>query len=120
MSCLGSVPGVRYWTVAEARAYLPRLRELVAQVKELAMVVERAGSNGHGPQPDDLRDALDELAAGDIILRDPASGLIDFHAKGADGVVYLLCWRQGEDELEWWHLPEEGFAGRKRLPRDPE
>ena len=24
-----------------------------------------------------------------------------------------------EDDLEWWHLPDEGFAGRKPLPRDP-
>jgi hypothetical protein len=45
--------------------------------------------------------------------------LIDFHARGADGVVYLLCWRLDEPDLGWWHLPEEGFAGRKPLPRDP-
>ena len=54
---------------------------------------------------------------GDIIVRDPHAGLIDFHALGSDGVVYLLCWRLGEDELEWWHLPDAGFAGRQRLPR---
>jgi len=33
--------------------------------------------------------------------------------------VYLLCWRDPEADLTWWHLPEEGFAGRKPLPRDP-
>ena len=66
----------------------------------------------------DAQEALSELEAGDIILRDPLSGLLDFHALGADGVEYLLCWRLGEDDLEWWHLPEEGFPGRKRLPRD--
>ena len=62
---------------------------------------------------------VEELKAGDIILRDATTGLIDFHALGADGVVYFLCWRLGEDDLAWWHLPEEGFPGRKPLPRDP-
>ena len=52
------------------------------------------------------------------MLRDPSVGLIDFHARGPDGVVYLLCWRLDEPDLAWWHLPEDGFAGRKPLPRD--
>ena len=51
------------------------------------------------------------------MLRELSTGLVDFHAVGDDGVVYFLCWRLEEDDLEWWHLPEEGFAGRKRLPR---
>jgi hypothetical protein len=69
--------------------------------------------------PAEVREALIELAKGDIILRDPRVGLIDFHARGPDGVDYLLCWRADEDDLGWWHLPEEGFPGRKPLPRDP-
>jgi hypothetical protein len=111
---------VRYWTVEEARAYLPRLAELLTAVRGAAGMTSRARSNGHrdGPGGVDPREAQDELAAGDIILRDPERGLIDFHALGPDGVVYLLCWRMGEDDLAWWHLPEEGFAGRKPLPRD--
>jgi hypothetical protein len=46
--------------------------------------------------------------------------LVDFPARGEDGVVYLLCYRLDEPDLEWWHRPEDGFAGRRRLPRDPE
>ena len=59
------------------------------------------------------------MDAGDIVLRDISRGLIDFHCRGDDGVIYFLCWLRDEDDLEWWHLPEEGFAGRKRLPRVP-
>jgi hypothetical protein len=110
---------VRYWTVAEARAYLPRLRELVERIRQAAAAVERARYNGRGAVGGGVRDALAELAEGDIILRDAGAGLVDFHARGADDVVYLLCWRADEDDLAWWHLPEEGFAGRKPLPRDP-
>jgi hypothetical protein len=113
---------VKFWTVAEARAYLPRLRELLAAVRGVAGGAAKAPSNGHGPigAAGAVRAALEELEAGDIILRDAESGLVDFHARGADGVVYLLCWRDPEIDLAWWHLPEEGFAGRKPLPRDPE
>jgi hypothetical protein len=111
---------MRFWTVDEARAYLPRLRELLTALQAAQRAVALARTNGHGATGPSASEALAELEAGDIVLRDPAVGLIDFHAQGADGVVYLLCWRADEEELEWWHLPEEGFAGRKRLPRvDP-
>jgi hypothetical protein len=111
---------VRYWSVAEARAYLPRLRELISAVRDAVGVATRSHSNGHGGSSSgiDAAAALEELAEGEIVLRDPERGLIDFRALGADGVVYLLCWQLGEDDLAWWHLPEEGFAGRKPLPRN--
>jgi hypothetical protein len=114
---------VRYWTVAEARAYLPRLRKLVGVIRHAAQA--HAGKipsvNGNRSPMIDAQEAFEELQAGDIILRDAHTGLIDFHARGADGVVYHLCWRFDDgDELSWWHLPSEGFPGRKPLPRDPE
>jgi hypothetical protein len=112
---------VRFWTVEEARAYLPRVKELVEVIRQAALV--RAGRhpspNGQRSLLVDAEEAFQELQEGDIILRDATTGLIDFHAEGRDGVVYYLCWKLGEPELAWWHLPEEGFPGRKPLPRDP-
>jgi len=113
---------VRYWTVEEARAYLPRVRELVETIRHatLARAGKAPSTNGdHSPMAD-AQQAFEELEAGDIVLRDPSTGLIDFRAMGTDGVVYLLCWHLGEDDLAWWHLPEAGIAGRQPLPRDPE
>ncbi len=40
--------------------------------------------------------------------------LVDFPALAADGVV-LLCWREGEDRIGWYHDPDAGFAGRRPL-----
>jgi hypothetical protein len=111
---------VRYWTVEEARAYLPRARELVERIKQASDAHAKVQTNGDTQPAGDVTVALAELAAGDIIMRDPHAGLIDFHALGADGVVYLLCWRLGEEDLGWWHLPDAGFAGRRPLPREPE
>lgn len=112
---------MRYWTVSEARAYLPRVRELAECIRYAAKLrAGEAGShNGQRAPIVEAQEALEELQEGDIIFRDAMTGLLDFHAKGADGVVYYLCWRLEEDDIGWWHLPEEGFPGRKPIPRDP-
>jgi hypothetical protein len=63
-----------------------------------------------GIQP--ILDGLEELG---IVLRDPARGLIDFPAVHLGRQVHL-CWQLGEDDIGWWHFPEDGFAGRHPLP----
>jgi hypothetical protein len=50
-------------------------------------------------------------------VKDPETGLLDFPAlRGGEEV--LLCWRAGEDAVEWWHGRDEGFAGRRRIDWD--
>jgi hypothetical protein len=119
---------VRFWTISEARAYLPRLRQLLDVLTTAALTAARARGNGKGsvrvesggsPPPVTPQEAVAELKQGSIALRDLASGLVDFPARDEDGVVYFLCWRREDDELGWWHLPEDGFAGRRPLPRSP-
>lgn len=106
---------MKLWTVPEARAYLPRLRELVALVQD-------AVTPGRDPFSLELRSgsehaeaALAELHEQGIILRQLPRGLVDFPSAGADGDVRFLCWKVDEPDLEWWHRPEDGFAGRRRL-----
>jgi len=132
----------RSWTVEEARQYLPRLRVLLAVLRKATDLATRARGNGHstmdpgdppraGPAPGDHeelhrqeqlspdmspRQALDEISQEGIILRDPSRGLVDFPSRRASGRIVLLCWQSGEDDLSWWHLPEEGFSGRRPLP----
>jgi hypothetical protein len=54
---------------------------------------------------------LDEL---DVVLRDIATGLIDFPAL-VNGRQVWLCWRLGEDQIGWWHELTAGVAGRRRI-----
>jgi hypothetical protein len=49
-----------------------------------------------------------------IVLRDIATGLLDFPARVA-GRPAWLCWRSGEAEVGWWHRQDEGFAGRRPI-----
>ena len=120
---------MRVWTLDEATAALPEVRVLVQRVRELIEESRDAGnqvsisSNGHGPSvtggSQELRDVLQELDGRGIIVRDPERGLIDFPAEAPDGRTYLLCWLDGEDTIDWWHWPEDGFAGRTPLSQPP-
>ena len=78
----------------------------------------------HGPRPAatgrraapldlDPQQALAELEEEGIVLRDPVRGLVDFPCLHPGGRVVQLCWQLGEEDLAWWHLPEDGFAGRR-------
>lgn len=50
-----------------------------------------------------------------VQLKDYSRGLIDFPCL-RDNRIVLLCWQLGEDEqIEWWHEVEAGFAGRQLL-----
>jgi hypothetical protein len=61
-----------------------------------------------------LADLVEEVHALGVVVKDLDSGLVDFPGL-RDGEPILLCWRLGEDEVGWWHRPEDGFAGRQPL-----
>ncbi len=122
---------MRYFTEDQARAYLPRLRRLLSLLRRSADLTVTAGTNGHAtvrtsataenaPLDLDPQQVLAELEDEGIVLRDPIRGLVDFPALHESGRVVQLCWQLGEEDLAWWHLPEDGFAGRRPLPLPPE
>jgi hypothetical protein len=47
-------------------------------------------------------------------LKDLAQGLVDFYTM-RDGTLAYLCWREGEDVIQYWHPLEGGFAAREEL-----
>lgn len=49
-----------------------------------------------------------------VELKDIDMGLVDFPAL-IDGEEVLLCWRQGEESIRYYHSRHEGFAGRKPI-----
>jgi hypothetical protein len=120
-----------YWTVEEANAALPRVREIVQRLRALVserrgqteQAAERVQGNGQGggdPGAADLERALDELTRDGIVLRDLDNGLVDFPGRSASGREYWLCWLVDEPEVAWWHWPETGFAGRRPLSDPPD
>ena len=47
-------------------------------------------------------------------VKDLDTGLLDFPTLYEGQEVYL-CWRLGEQRIEFWHAIEDGFRGRKPI-----
>ncbi|MGO9270021.1 MAG: DUF2203 domain-containing protein [Terriglobia bacterium] len=65
-----------------------------------------------------LKQAVAHIQDTGCILKDLETGLIDFPSF-LNGQEIYLCWKLGEEHIEWWHGIHEGFAGRKRLGEAP-
>jgi hypothetical protein len=61
-----------------------------------------------------IKDALAEIDAIGVQVKDLDIGLLDFPCVVDDEIV-LLCWKYGEDKIAFWHGVEEGFRGRKPI-----
>src|SRR6266850_169393 len=60
------------------------------------------------------KDAIAEIHATGVQVKDIDIGLLDFPCK-VEGEIVLLCWKLGESKITHWHSTEEGFAGRKPI-----
>jgi hypothetical protein len=61
-----------------------------------------------------VKDALAEIDATGVQVKDLEIGLLDFPCA-VDGRTVLLCWKLGEKGIAYWHGTGEGFAGRKPI-----
>jgi hypothetical protein len=119
----------RLFTVEEANALLPDLRERLPRLRQarrdLLDASERisakvAGDGGGIAEPawfeaqQTLKAELTALADEGILLRDPEMGLVDFPAE-RDGERVFLCWRLGEDSVAHVHGERTGMSGREPL-----
>jgi len=118
----------RTFTLEEARSLLPELHSRAEQVITVrADLIELAGDLAHGTpsalggraEAKALEARLDDLLSWfrgqGIEVKGWAPLLLDFPGE-VDGEPALLCWLEGDTGLEWYHRPEHGFAGRRRLP----
>ena len=123
----------------QAEALLPQVRDEVLAMQalkaeidelrvELSHVVETSAGNGHVRDEEavgqkrqraetrvaELNERLERLNAWGVELKGIDEGLIDFPSD-RDGRTVYLCWRLGEERIEWWHELDTGFAGRQSL-----
>lgn len=118
--------------MAEAREELARLQPLLAEIVVVrADAAELAASLRDGGPPTALGglpefkaaqarldDLMSTVQATGAELKGFAPLLVDFPAE-LDGVPVLLCWLEGDPDLNWYHRADLGFAGRRRLPGAP-
>ncbi len=129
----------RAFTLEQANALLSEVRPLAellvehretlrALQEERSRITSAVAGNGGGVDPHHVVE-LDERIRKELravaqcvngihglgaLVKDPDSGLVDFPARRGGEDVFL-CWRLGEQEIEYWHGIDEGFAGRKPL-----
>jgi hypothetical protein len=62
----------------------------------------------------EIKSVLLEFQCREIQVKDLERGLIDFPALLGGNEVFL-CWESGEQDIEFWHDLDAGYAGRERL-----
>ena len=122
----------RLFTVEEANALIPRLREIL---DELALhrdalhekapgmepILEAAPRNGggragseYGVEAYNLYLAVERFRELGVVLKDLDMGLLDFPHEREGRIVYL-CWHPPEENVAYWHDIDAGYAGRQPL-----
>ena len=100
-----------------------RLQELQGEQREVVQIiagngsgyaVSEARSDEFAAAAAELESCLEALTTLGVQVKDLDTGLLDFPAV-REGEDVLLCWRVGEDSVEWWHDLEEGYAGRRPI-----
>ncbi len=122
----------RYFTLDEARATLPQVKALMEQVQaarreilrlrpDALPVVQQAALNGGNKQMGELTAHVMRLEEGvkgimalGVVIKDIDAGLVDFIGVRNGREVYL-CWRYGEEDIDFWHELNAGFAGRRPI-----
>ena len=134
--------GIKLFTVNEANGLLAevrgslhslrRIRDEMAELEKKKAVEELSWLKEDGSvspraqrETDILEKALESkgkvfeeklglLNALGVQLKDLEEGLIDFFTEREGKLVYL-CWKDGEDQIRYWHDMDSGFAGRRPL-----
>lgn len=129
-------PWETYFTVEEARALVPQVRELLETMRAekeeldekshtLHELAPAMNGNGHGIASanmeqhmkrliDAIQDKIEQITRLGIELKDIDRGLVDFPSL-RDGRVVYLCWLVSEPTVSYWHEIETGFLGRQPL-----
>mgnify|MGYP006324534893 CR=1 FL=1 len=120
------MPAPRLFTVREAEATLPLVREkFSSQAAPEVLAALRTAEQGECVEVRELREAaareaqrihdfLVELEGVGCVFKGFDAGLVDFYALREDRLV-CLCWRQGEGQITHWHEVDAGYAGRQPL-----
>jgi hypothetical protein len=133
---VSSVSFPRLFTVDEANALLPVVRELTERIQEniqrlknkskmvirdeqldpeAADFMERLQENSEIARlVSEVKDGVEQIQSYGCICKGAEHGLVDFPCMLGAEVVFL-CWQQGEPTVSYWHRIEEGFAGRRPL-----
>ena len=122
----------KHFQLEEARGHLGPLRTIFSSIhasrdrlvqceKTLDRRLMRTGGDLGGETVRDLmasmlaiHEGIRDITSRGIQIKDLDRGLVDFpHLR--DGREVFLCWELEEEDIEFWHETDCGYAGRERL-----
>ena len=122
----------QYFTLQEANDALNIIRPLMDEVQVIRQkilenqpeawpAIEKSAGNGGNRALSNLVEDFEKLDAlvhqiqdTGAQIKDINTGLLDFSVLKNGREVYL-CWQHGEDDIQYWHEIEAGFAGRQPI-----
>lgn len=121
-------PSTKRFKLAEANRSLPLVRRIVTDIvkthEQITSLQAALESAKHKDQPpiqakidfavEHLQNFVEELHDIGCDLKDYQMGLVDFLGRHR-GHDVCLCWKLGEDTIEFWHEIQTGFAGRQPI-----
>ena len=122
----------KFFSVEEANAYIPQLlidipriqilmKSLTDEYLDVDKARKKVQMNGGSMQGADYLNCVlkinyltDELESKGCVLKGIEHGLVDFPSL-RDGKEVYLCWKNPEQQIEYWHDIQSGFTGRQRI-----
>ena len=122
----------KFFSVEEANAFIPQLlidipriqilmKSLTDEYLDVDKARKKVQMNGGSMQGADYLNCVlkinyltDELESKGFVLKGIEHGLVDFPSL-RDGKEVYLCWKNPEQQIEYWHDIQSGFTGRQRI-----
>jgi hypothetical protein len=120
-----------HFSIAEAIETLHMVKPMIQKMRELSKKLLKEGheiyhmdisadfsSNGHGNasgKMEMLIHILKKLISAGIQVKGLEEGLVDFPHIRSNGEEVYLCYKYGEDSINYWHRIDAGFAGRQPI-----
>jgi hypothetical protein len=122
----------KFFTVQQANEVVTIIRPLMHQLLEMRASIqekqpeawpalEKAAGNGGNKvaskvalEFEKMETLVKAIQGTGALLKDLNSGLVDFLSL-RDGREVYLCWRYGEEQIQYWHEIEAGFSGRNPI-----
>lgn len=117
---------IKYFTPKEARLTLPLVKQIVKDILDTGFIIKSIADvlDGRIENNEEIKALLvkmnkylAELEEIGCYYKDWnfAVGVVDFPAM-INGEEVFLSWQSDEEDIIYYHRPEDGLGGRKRIP----
>ena len=120
--------GLIPWLDSVLNQALSVREELAGLQEKILRLLKESRQNGHTSREKEMAEThsamekaqrelerlVQDVTDRGIVVRDLGQGLVDFPAL-RDGQEVYLCWKLGENLVDYWHDKDDGFLGRQLL-----